>query len=145
MSLDESCDDHSALQAKAIADGIGAVAAELRLINVADFISFIRLEQFGNIRDIVNSSMELYFKHGTLSYGCAADYELEWDRPPAIFLGMDFRHREVSVSFNLVLRACHAAVSISSITFDTPSCDPEVDTQHLIAAIADARLATSDC
>ena len=145
MPVDESCDDYSALQAKAIAEGIGAVAAELRLINVADFISFIRLEQFGNIRDIVNSSMELYFKHGTLSYGCAADYELEWDRPPAIFLDMDFRHRQVAVSFNLILRACHAAVAIRSISFETPSRDPEEDTRHLIAAIADAKLAVSDC
>jgi len=145
MSVDESCDGYSALQAKAIADGIGAVAAELRLINVADFISFIRLEQFGNIRDIVNSSMELYFKHGTLSYGCAADYELEWDRPPAIYLDMDFRHRQVAVSFNLVLRARHAAVSIHSISFEAPSSDPEEDTRHLIAAIADAKLATAAC
>lgn len=145
MSVDEPCDDYSALRAKAIAEGIGAVAAELRMINVADFISFIRLEQFGNIRDIVNSSMELYFKHGTLSYGCAADYELEWDRPPAIFIDMDFRHRQVAVSFNLVLRAYHAAVSIRSISFDTSSSDPEEDTRHLIAAIADARLAASAC
>ncbi len=76
----DSCDDHSTIRAKAIADGIKEVAAELRLINVADFISFIHCEQFGNIKDIVNSSMELYFKHGTLSYGCAADYEIEWDR-----------------------------------------------------------------
>lgn len=145
MSVDESCDDYSATHAKAIAEGIREVAAELRLINVADFISFIRLEQFGNIRDIVNSSMELYFKHGTLSYGCAADYELEWDRPPAIFLDMDFRHRQVAVSFNLVLRDCHAAVAIRSISFDTPSCDPDEDTRRLVAAIADAKLAASEC
>ncbi len=144
MSVD-SCGDYSAIQAKAIAEGIREVAAELRLINVADFISFIHLEQFGNIRDIVNSSMELYFKHGTLAYGWAADYELEWDRPPAIFLDMDFRHRQVAVSFNLVLQACHAAVVIRSISFDPPSCDFEENTRRLIAAIADAKLATSDC
>ena len=138
-----SCGDYSVIQAKAIAEGIKEVAAELRMINVADFISFIHLEQFGNIRDIVNSSMELYFKHGTLSYGCAADYELEWDRPPAILLDMDFRHREVAVSFNLVLRACHAAVVIRSINFASPSRGHEEDTRRLIAAIADAKLATS--
>lgn len=140
-----SCDDYSAVCAKAIAEAIKEVAAELRLINVADFIAFIHLEQFGNIRDIVNSSMELYFKHGTLSYGCSADYELEWDRPPAIFLDMDFRHRQISISFNLVLRACHAAVAIRSISFDAPSSDPEENTRDLIAAIADAKLVASDC
>lgn len=144
MSVD-SCDDYSAIHAKAIAEGIKEVAAELRLINVADFISFIHFEQFGNIRDIVNSSMELYFKHGTLSYGCAADYELEWDRPPAIVIDMDFHHRQVAVSFNLVLCAYHAAVTIRSISFAEPSSTPEEDTLHLIAAIADAKLVAPAC
>lgn len=139
MSVD-SRDDDFAIRAKAIADGIREVAAELRLINVADFISFIHLEQFGNIRDIVNSSMELYFKHGTLSYGCAADYEIEWDRPPAIILDMDFHHHHVAVSFNLVLRDCHATVVVRSLSVDAPSGGPEDDIRHLVAAIADAKL-----
>lgn len=136
-----SCDDYSDIRAKAIAEGIKEVASELRLINVADFISFIHCEKFGNIRDLINSSMELYFKHGTLSYGCAADYELEWDRPPSITLDLDFHHREVSVSFNLLLCAYHAAVDIRSISFAEPTSGPEEDTLLLVAAIADAKLA----
>jgi hypothetical protein len=144
MSVD-SCDDYSAIRAKAIAEGIKEVAAELRLINVADFISFIHSEQFGNIKDIVNSSMELYFKHGTLSYGCAADYELEWDRPPAIIIDMDFHHHQVAVSFNLLLCAYHAAVTIRSISFAEPSSSPEEDTLQLVAAIADAKLVAPAC
>ena len=141
----ESCDDYAIIRAKAIAEGIKEVAAELRLINVADFISFIHCEQFGNIRDIVNSSMELYFKHGTLSYGCAADYEIEWDRPPSITIDMDFHHHQVAVSFNLLLCAFHAAVSIRSISFATPASSPEEDTLQLVAAIADARLVARAC
>lgn len=138
--LDEQCDELSVLRAKAVADGIKDVAAELRLTNVADFISFIHLEQFNNIRDLVNSSMELYFKHGTLSYGCFADYELEWDQPPSIFLDLAFRHHEVAVMFNLALRASHASVSIRSISFGADSDGPDQDTSRLIAAIADAKL-----
>lgn len=141
----ESCDDNATIWARAIAEGVREVAAELRLINVADFVSFIHFEQFGNIRDIVNSSMELYFKHGTLSYGCAADYEVEWDRPPTIAIDMDFHHREVAVSFNLLLCADHAAVTIRSINFGTPSMSPADDTLRLVAAIADAKLAASSC
>ncbi len=138
--LDQQSDDHSMLRAKAIADGIKDVAAELRLTNVADLISFIHFEQFNNIRDIVNSSMELYFKHGTLSYGCFADYELEWDRPPAILLDLDFRHQEVAVTFNLTLHAAHASVAIRSMSFGAESEGPDADTRRLVAAIADARL-----
>lgn len=137
----EFCDENSIVRAKIIAEGIKEVAAELRLINVADFISFIHCEQFGNIRDIINSSMELYFKHGTLSYGCAADYEIEWDQLPAIVLDLEFHHHQVVASFSLQLRAHHAAVSIRSISFGEPSSSPELDTLQLVEAIADARLA----
>lgn len=141
--LDEQCDELSVVRAKAIAEGIKEVAAELRLTNVADFISFIHLEQLNNIRDLVNSSMELYFKHGTLSYGCFADYELEWDQPPSIFLDLDFRHQEVVVTFNLALRAAHASVAIRSISFGADSDGPDQDTLRLVAAIADAKLASA--
>lgn len=134
-----SC-DHTEIRAKAIAEGIKEVASELRMIDVADFIAFIHSEKFNNIRDLINSSTELYFKHGTLSYGCAADYELEWDRPPSIILDLDFRYHEVSVSFNLLLCAYHAAVDIRSISFEEPNTGLEEGTSLLVAALADARL-----
>jgi hypothetical protein len=143
--MPDDCDQHSVLRAKAIAEGIKDVAAELRLTNVADLISFIHLEQFNNIKDLVNSSMELYFKHGTLSYGCFADYELEWDQPPSIYLDLDFRHHEVAVTFNLALRASHASVSIRAISFGTGSDGTDQDTLRLVAAIADAKLASARC
>ena len=140
MSADHSDDDHAIVRAKAIAEGIKEVAAELRLINVADYISFIHSGKFANLEDLINSSMELYFKHGTLSYGCSADYEIEWERPPSITIDMDFHHRQVAVSFKLLLCAYHAAVTIRSIAFAEPANSPEQDTLRLVAAIADARL-----
>jgi hypothetical protein len=137
--------DQTLLRARALAEGIKDVAAELRLINVADFIAYIHLEKFANIQDIVNSSVELFFKHGTLSYGLAADFELDWGNTPSIFIDMEFRHMSVSVIFSLVLRALHASVDIRAISFGEGSKNPEADTQHLIAAIADARLPGRGC
>jgi hypothetical protein len=140
--LADPCTDHSILRAKAIADGIMDVAAELRMLNVADYISFIHLEQFNNIRDIVNSSMELYFKHGTLSYGCSADYEIEWDQSPSVILDLEFRHQEVVARFNLTLQADHASVEISEISFGPGARDEADATRQLVAAMTDARLAS---
>ena len=37
------------------------VIHDLRLVDVADYIAFIRCELFGNIADIVNSATELTF------------------------------------------------------------------------------------
>jgi hypothetical protein len=133
-------DDHALIRSKALAEGIKDVAAELRLIDVADFIAFIRTENFANIHDIVNSSLELFFKHGTLRYGSAAALDVKWGSPPAIMLDMEFRHMAISVFFNLTLRALNASVAIHYINFGEGSRTPEENTSRLIRAISDARL-----
>jgi hypothetical protein len=68
-------DDQVELPANALGTAFEPVAAELRLVDVADFIAYVRAEKFANIQDIVNSSVELFFKPGTLSFGWAAEFE----------------------------------------------------------------------
>ncbi|MGO9007100.1 MAG: hypothetical protein ACLQIQ_03805 [Beijerinckiaceae bacterium] len=136
-----SCsDEHALRRAKVIAEGIKDVAAELRLVDAADFVSFIHLGQFGNIRDIVNSSIELYYKHGTLSYACSADYELEWDGAPTVYLDLEFCHRHVVATFKLALRARNAGIELRSISFGDDVEGADMETMCLMAAIADAKL-----
>jgi hypothetical protein len=132
--------DHLFVREKALSEGIKEVAAELRLIDVADLITYIRSGQLANIGDLINSSAELVFKHGTLTYGWAADTDVKWGNPPEIFLDMEFRHMSVWVCFSLGLGALHGSVGIHSITFDQPSENPRENTDRLVAALADARL-----
>jgi hypothetical protein len=126
---------------KALADGLRDVASELRLIDAADLIAFIRTEQFANIANLVNSSTELYYKPGTLSFGRSADLDVEWGGTPAISLDMEFHHGQVTVYFRLLLEALQAAIEIHYINFEAGSSDPQANTRALIEAIADARLA----
>ena len=63
---------------KALAEGIQEVASELRLIDAADFVAFIRTEQFANIGNLVSSSTELYFKPDTVKFGLSGDVNLQW-------------------------------------------------------------------
>jgi len=65
------------LPANALGTAFEPVANELRLIDVADFVAYIHAEKFANIQDIVNSSVELFFKPGTLSFGWGAEFELD--------------------------------------------------------------------
>jgi len=125
----------------ALADGLRDVASELRLIDAADLIAFIRTEQFANIGNLVNSSTELYYKPGTLSFGQSADIDVKWGGAPVIALDMEFHHMQVSVYFRLLLEALQAAVEINYINFDGPAADPGENTGRLIAAISDARFA----
>src|ERR1700738_5415083 len=103
-------DDHVELPMNALGTAFEPVAAELRLVDVADFIAYIHAEKFANIQDIVNSSVELFFKPGTLSFGWGAEFELDWNSLPVITLDMEFRHRSVWLVFKLVLRALQTKV-----------------------------------
>jgi hypothetical protein len=126
---------------RALAEGLREVAAELRLIDAADLIAFIRTEQFANIANLVTASTELYYHPGTLSFGRSGDIDVKWGATPAISLDMEFHHPQVSVYFRLLLEALHAGIEITYISFAAGSADPDENTRLLAAAIADARLA----
>jgi hypothetical protein len=133
-------EDHLLVREMLLAEGVKKVAAELRLVDLVDFITYIRNEQFANIEDIVNSSVELLFKPGTLTFGWGADLSVAWGEPPQIMLDMEFRHMSVSVFFGLALAAQHASVDIRYVSFEDASDDPEENTRRLAEAIADARI-----
>ena len=135
-------DDHIELPANALGPAFEPVAAELRLVDVADFIAYIRDEKFANIQDIVNSSVELFFKPGTLSFGWDAEFELDWNKLPVITLDMEFRHRSVWLVFKLILRALQTNVTIKHLSLGKTSGDPRQDMAALIETIADARLSS---
>ena len=132
--------DYTYDREKALAEGIQEVASELRLIDAADFVAFIRTEQFANIGNLVSSSTELYFKPDTVKFGLSGDVDLQWGGTPSVSLDMEFHHMRVNVYFRLLLDALHAGIEIDYITFDEGSADPDQNTQRLIDAIANARL-----
>lgn len=138
-------DSHVERRVCALNEAIDPVGAELRLVEVADFIAYIHAEQFANIQDIVNSSVEPFFKPGTLSFGWAADFELDWTRPPSIFLDMEFHRHEIWIVFKLILRALETRVAITFVSFETSSGNADQDTARFIEVIADARLPCRGC
>ncbi|WP_246737299.1 hypothetical protein [Nordella sp. HKS 07] len=116
------------------------VATELRLVDVADLIAYIRSEQLANLGDLVSSSIERFFKPDTLRYGKAADIDLSWGSEPAIKIDMEFHNQEVSVYFSLLLESLRAGVEINYTNLNDKLGDPLRNTARLITAIADARL-----
>lgn len=125
---------------RALGQGVRELASDLRLVEPADYISFVRTERFANIANLVASSAELFFKPGTISFGHSGDVDIGWDRMPTVALDMEFRHMQVSVYFRLVLEAQKAGVEITYVAFDGAAEEPDANTQRLVAAIADARL-----
>lgn len=128
------------LREEALAQAVSDVAEELRLIDVTDFIAFVRTEKHANISDLVKSSTELFFKNETLRYGLGAHVEADWDTTPDVRLDLEFRNNGVWIYFSLTLNARGSSVEIHHIEFADPSEDPEENTRRLIEALVDARL-----
>lgn len=132
--------DYSREREKALADGLRDVACELRMVEPADFIAYIKTEQFGNLRNLVNSSTEMFFKPGTICFGLSGEVDLEWGCTPCITLDMEFHHMGVSAYFRLLLWSLQAGVEINYVSFKNSSPEPDENTLRLVNAIADARL-----
>jgi hypothetical protein len=131
--------DHIQMRTEVLEDALQCVAAELLLIDLVDLVTYIRTEQFSNLEDLINSSVELLFKPGTLSFGWAADLDVRWGSPPTIRFDMEFRHMAVTVFFNLAIGPFSPRVEIYGLSFDGYGQDPSENTQRLINAIDDAR------
>jgi len=124
---------------RALAVGMDYVAGELRLIDPQDFVAFIRLEMFGNVANLVNSSTEMYYKPGALRFGMSGEALLQWGEAPVVILDMEFCYQGVTAYFRLILDTEGAAVELTYLQFADASEDAEVNTQRLIEALSAAR------
>lgn len=121
-----------------LARAISPVAAELRLIDAADFISLLRFEYHSSLADLVESAAELYFHPGTVHFGIGGDYSLDWDTHPSVTLDLEIKPRGVTIYAQLMLGHDQAGVSINYINFQSPSSDPDVNTAFLAESLKEA-------
>ncbi|WP_028032519.1 hypothetical protein [Chelativorans sp. J32] len=123
-----------------VAKAIEGVASELRLIDLADYVAFIRLESMASIADIVESAAELYFVPGTLRLGHGCEAHVGWTEAPRIVLDLELRPTGVTVYFTLTLSASDASVDVKYVAFDEPSEDPEANSAFLARALEASRI-----
>jgi hypothetical protein len=132
---------HALEREKILAEGLREIAAELRLIDPADLVAFIRTERYGNIRTLVSSATEMYFKPEIITFGPAGHVELCLDGSPSISLDLQFRHQRVDVFFRLLLESEEAGVDIHYVSFGSGVVlDSQECNARLAQAIADARI-----
>ncbi|ENR99376.1 hypothetical protein [Brucella abortus] len=122
-----------------IAENIRDVVSDLRLVDPADYIAFIRCELFANIADLVSSAAELYFYPGTLGLGHGGEFHCDWQSPPSITLDMEFRQQGVYAYFRITLTDRTAGVELNHIAFEDADGDPSANTVRLAKAFEDAR------
>lgn len=123
-----------------VAEAIEQVVRELRLVDVADYIAFIRLEHFACLSDLVDSAAELFFLPGTLRLGHGGEAHVEWSGSPRIVLDLELRPPGATVYFQLTLSEHEAAVVVNYVAFEAPDEDPARNTALLRAALERARI-----
>ncbi len=123
-----------------VAKAIEQVVDELRLIDVADYIAFIRLEHFACLSDLVDSAVELFFLPGTLRLGHGGEAHVDWSGSPRIVLDLELRPPGVTVYFQLTLSEERSSVSVNYVSFEKPGENPEHNTALLETVIEEARI-----
>jgi hypothetical protein len=131
---------HSKAREEIVSEAIREVVRELRMVEVADYIAFMRLEHFACIADIVDSAAELFFMPGTVRLGNGGDAIVGWDEVPKILLDLELRPRGATIYFTLSLTDRQAGVEVNYVSFDAPDPCPDKNTEFLKEAIASARI-----
>lgn len=130
---------YSTAREKIVAQALGPVATELRLLDAGDLISLVRFECYSSLADLVSSAAELYFHPGTVSFGAGGEYRLEWGGPPEITLDLEIRPRDITIYVRLTLTDQQASIEIDHISFQDPSENPDDNTAFLSRSLQDAR------
>lgn len=132
--------EYAAAREIVVAQAIQEVVSELRLVDVGDYIAYMRLERFASIADLVESAAELYFMPGTIRMGHGGEALVDWSGAPRIVLDMELRPRGATVYFTLGLEDESAAVEVNYVAFDDPDPDPDRNTARLESALEAARI-----
>ncbi len=135
---------HSSTREIIVADAIKEVVSELRLVDVGDYIAYIRLERFASVADLVDSAAELYFEPGTVRLGHGGEAHASWSHAPRIVLDLELRPMGVTVYFALTMTAKHASVEVNYVSFENASPDPLENNAFLEAALERARIRKSE-
>ncbi len=131
---------YSVARVEIISAHLQEVIHDLRLVDVADYIAFIRCELFGNIADIVNSATELTFYPNTLTFGLGGEYILDWNSTPKVMLDLEFSNMGVNAYFRLTLSSDSSEIDLHHVRFSETGKSPADNTALLAAAFDNARL-----
>lgn len=100
-----------------VANAISRLVAELRLIDIGDYIAYLRMEQFRGVADLVHNAAELYFTPGYVEFAMEGEAVTEWGRAPAATLML--RINSLMGRAHVAVKLCedHAEVRLTYVDF----------------------------
>lgn len=116
MLIQEICYELEA----AIAEALARVAADLRLVDIGDFIAYLRLEQYSCLTDIVQNAAELYFTPGYVEFAGEGEISAEWGQAPEVTLMLVINSMKATAYVALKLCEDHAEIKLDYVNFSVP-------------------------
>ena len=123
-----------------INEAMKEVALDLRSVDVIDFASFIHTLKLANVGDLINSSLELYFRPQALIFSYSGDVELTWFGMPSVGLDMELHCAGIDVYFRLTIEALSVGIQINHLSLDGVVCHEPCDPARFSKAIEAARI-----
>jgi hypothetical protein len=131
---------HSADREVLVANAIKEVVSELRMVEVSDYVAFIRMGHFANVSDLVDSAAERFFMPGTIRLGHGGEAHLAWTGEPKIVLDLELRPRGATVYFTLAMSAETASIDVNYVAFESTAGTPAENTAFLATAIEQSKI-----
>jgi hypothetical protein len=131
---------HSADREVLVANAIKEVVSELRMVDVSDYVAFIRMGHFANVSDLVDSAAERFFMPGTIRLGHGGEAHLAWTGEPKIVLDLELRPSGATVYFKLAMGAETASIDVNYVAFENAAGTPAENTAFLATAIEQAKI-----
>jgi hypothetical protein len=107
---------------KILGEGLMEVARDLRQVDAADLVAWLRGHRFGNVAALIASSAELVFKEGTLRFALSGTADLAWSGTLSIELDMEFHDAAIDCYFRLYLFDASIAVGITYLAVNGAPC-----------------------
>lgn len=98
-----------------VADSIAQLAAELRLVDISDYIAYLRMERFGCVADIVRDAAELFFAPGFVTFDGDGEASADWGAAPEVTLMLVLNGARTRAHVALKLCEDHAEVKLGYI------------------------------
>ena len=100
-----------------VADAFANLAAELRLVDISDYIAYLRMEQYGCVADIVRDAADLYFTPGFVEFAMDGETSAEWGVAPEVTLMLVINSARAKAHVALKLCENHAEVKMGYVSF----------------------------
>ncbi|MEQ8824478.1 MAG: hypothetical protein RIC14_08895 [Filomicrobium sp.] len=119
------------------------IASEIRGFEVVDIIAFSRFEKSGNIKSLVYSAAEQFFRPGVFEVHDAGEVRILWGSVPEVEFNMSFRAEDMTVYFRLMLSGSTGGVEIDYIDCEAVDVNSSQLPVYLNSALSEARIITA--